>query len=391
MARSETVELVAAVTAEVDAAVSDFGRFGDSVKEAASEADKASDKVRSAADATDDLDSKSAAATGSLGALSSGFELVGLDQYAGALQGAAMATDFFSGIGQGLTLILELQSIQWLKNKIQIAANAVATAAATVATQAMAVAQWALNAAMDANPIALIIIAIVALVAGLVLLYKRSETARGIMNALWSALKSGAMAAVNAVTGAINGVIAAAASVITWFRNTWATITSLITTPIKTATDKISGWFGDVWDAVKDFPRDFGDLFTRVKNAITNALSGVGSGAIDTLRGWANSIIDVINKLIKAFNKLPGPDIPTIPHITATAAASAARTVAVATPSLGALLAGPAVAAGGAGTVVNIEVTGAVDPEGTARQIRRLLEGSSTRHGGTIVRGLRTV
>lgn len=56
--------------------------------------------------------------------------------------------------------------------------------AATVATQAMTAAQWLLNAALNANPIGLVVVAVTALVAGLVLAYKRSETFRNAVNAM---------------------------------------------------------------------------------------------------------------------------------------------------------------------------------------------------------------
>lgn len=151
-------------------------------------AEGASSRFADAAERTDNLDSKSAAATGSLGALSSGFELVGLDKYAVGLQSAAMATDFFSGVGQGLTLVLESQTLKKVKDTAATIANTTATVASTVASKtaaaaskAWAVAQRALNLALAANPIGLIVVAIAALVAGFVLAYKKSATFRDII------------------------------------------------------------------------------------------------------------------------------------------------------------------------------------------------------------------
>ncbi len=76
--------------------------------------------------------------------------------------------------------------------------------AVTIATKAWAAAQWVLNAALAANPIGLVIVGVAALVAGLVLLYKKSETARKIMNAMWDGMKKAADAAINFVLGRIN-------------------------------------------------------------------------------------------------------------------------------------------------------------------------------------------
>jgi hypothetical protein len=65
--------------------------------------------------------------------------------------------------------------------KAWAAAQAIATAA-----------QWAFNAALTANPIGLVVVAVAALVAGLVLLYRRFETVRNIVKALLAPLKAAA-------------------------------------------------------------------------------------------------------------------------------------------------------------------------------------------------------
>src|SRR5215471_17275668 len=59
----------------------------------------------------------------------------------------------------------------------------IATKVAAAASKAFAAAQWLLNAALDANPIGAIIIALIALGAGLVIAYKKSQTFRDIVHA----------------------------------------------------------------------------------------------------------------------------------------------------------------------------------------------------------------
>lgn len=78
----------------------------------------------------------------------------------------------------------------WVVNTAAMIANRVATIAGTVASKAMTAAQWLLNAALRANPIGLVITALVALGAGLVLAYKKSETFRNIVNGAWNAVKT---------------------------------------------------------------------------------------------------------------------------------------------------------------------------------------------------------
>lgn len=66
-----------------------------------------------------------------------------------------------------------------------------------VVTKAAAVVWRLLNLAFVGSPIGLIIVAILALVAGIVLLWKHSETFRKIVLAVWEAIKSAALAVVN--------------------------------------------------------------------------------------------------------------------------------------------------------------------------------------------------
>jgi F0F1-type ATP synthase assembly protein I len=78
-------------------------------------------------------------------------------------------------------------------------AQAVAQRVAAVAARVWAAAQWLLNAAMSANPIALIVIAIVGLVAAVVLAYKRFTWFRAVVDAVWGGIKTAIAAAWAAV------------------------------------------------------------------------------------------------------------------------------------------------------------------------------------------------
>ena len=70
-----------------------------------------------------------------------------------------------------------------------IIATAVAQKAVAVASNIWTVAQWALNAALTANPVGVVIMAIAALVAAVILAYKNSETFRNICDQVWKVVK----------------------------------------------------------------------------------------------------------------------------------------------------------------------------------------------------------
>jgi hypothetical protein len=71
---------------------------------------------------------------------------------------------------------------------VALGAQAVAMLAVRGATLAWSAAQWLLNAALAANPIGLVIIGIAALVAGVILAYKHSETFRRIVKAAFDGI-----------------------------------------------------------------------------------------------------------------------------------------------------------------------------------------------------------
>ena len=68
-------------------------------------------------------------------------------------------------------------------------AHTAATIASSVATKAAAVATRGLNLVLAMNPIGLVVAAVVLLIAGFVLLYKKSDTFRGLVDKLWAGMK----------------------------------------------------------------------------------------------------------------------------------------------------------------------------------------------------------
>lgn len=84
---------------------------------------------------------------------------------------------------------LASQAGMWLLNTARMAVFNTAFIVAKAATVAWTGAQWLLNAALSANPIGIVVMAIAALIAGLVLAYKNSETFRNIVHAVWNGIK----------------------------------------------------------------------------------------------------------------------------------------------------------------------------------------------------------
>jgi phage-related protein len=158
--------------------------------------------------------------------------------------------------------------------KVYAAAQAIARAA-TVAWTAV---QWLLNAALTANPIGLVVVAIGALVAGLILAWKNSETFRRI------------------VTAAFDAVKAAATFVLDFFRNNWKTIAVLISGPFAPLIALATNAFG-IRSALVNAATAILDFFRNHWKTIATIISG----PFAPLVALATNAFGIRSALISAF------------------------------------------------------------------------------------------
>ncbi len=147
---------------------------------------------------------------------------------------------------------------------------------ATTATKVATAAQWLWNTALSANPIGLIIIAIVGLVAGIVLLWQKNEAFRNFIKGAW-----------NVIWGAIKFVW-------DWTKKNWPYLLGILTGPIGMATvlivknwDKVKGAGIKVWNWIKDLPSNIGKALGKIAS-ILYAPWKAGFNLI--ARGWNNTI-----------------------------------------------------------------------------------------------------
>jgi hypothetical protein len=227
-------------------------------------------------------------------------------------------------------------------------AYAAASLVVKAATAAWTAVQWLLNAALNANPIGLVVIAIAALAAGIYLAYTRSATFRSIVTGAMEAVKD----AVQSLDRAFDALLAGARSAFNWITDHW----------------KLALFaFGPIGAAVYLIATNF----DKVKSAASGAFSAITS-AIQGLLGWVERLIDALGRirLPRLPNtRLPGPLLAPAPAYPGAGAQ---------TPR------GPGAGSAAAPAPVTINVYGAVDPEGTARAIRRILDRHDRRQGRTL-------
>lgn len=184
-------------------------------------------------------------------------------------------------------------------------AQRIAQVAGTAATGIATAAQWAWNAALIANPIGLIIVAIVAVVAALIILYKKSETARKIMDAVFKAIVAVVKWWFNNIVKRYFALLKKAFDVIVQVAKLWWQGVQKYFNFWKGAIQRIIGWVTGLRDNAKRIFNNIVRFVTRLPRRITSAARGMWDGI------W-NAFRNIINNVIAGWNNLSF----TLPSIT---------------------------------------------------------------------------
>lgn len=264
--------------------------------------------------------------------------------------------------------------------------------AAIPAIQAVATAaQWAWNAAMSANPLGLIIIAIAAVIAGIVLLVQNWDWVKETALEVWAAISSAASAAWDAISSA-------AGEVFDWLTGAWDSVVATVTA----GWDLISSTASGVWDAITGFVSDFIGWVTgpsgiqAVPNAIQTAfeaarkwVSDLFGRMSDTVTGFIDKIAGIPGRIRSALGRVQIPSwLRQIGGFLGFSAAAAAPTAYRHTQPLIAMsaanpfnaLAAPQTLSLG-GDVYEINITGAFDADDTAEKIRQVINRNARNRG----------
>ena len=165
-------------------------------------------------------------------------------------------------------------------------------------TKLWTAAQWLLNAAMSANPIALVVIAIAALVAAFVVLWNKSEAFRNFWIGLWDNVKAVASTAWEAITGffsaAWDTIKAVWDVVLGYFQTLWAGIQ----TTFSVVSEVLSGFFSAAWNAIKAIWDFVVGYYQGIWNGIKAVFSVVSSVLTSFFSAAWNGIKAVWNAVV---------------------------------------------------------------------------------------------
>lgn len=213
--------------------------------------------------------------------------------------------------------------------------------AAANAIKVVRTAILAMNAAMLANPIALIIAVIAGLVVAFVYLWNNVEGFRKFWINVWKKVKESASAAWTAIKNTFSNIGKwftdkfqqvqksgkdAMDKVKKWFSDTYRGITNTFS--------NIGGWFREkfqsAWSSIKNvfssWGSFFGGLWTKIKSKFGSIGSSLGKSMGDSVKSAMNKVlsaiekainkgIGLINSAIKLANKLPGIKVGTVAKV----------------------------------------------------------------------------
>jgi len=193
----------------------------------------------------------------------------------------------------------------------------IAANAAKIATVAWTAVQWLLNAALTANPIGLVVVAIAALVAGIIYAWNNCETFRTVVLAVWEAVKTGIGAAVDFIVGLLgqlggffssigSGLVSAWDSVISFFTGLpgliGSAIGSLVSSVINFFAPLVAG-VAAIMDAISAF---FSQSWYDIGFQIGAAIGSLISTVLNFLASLYDAAVSGLTALVTWVTGLPG-------------------------------------------------------------------------------------
>lgn len=227
----------------------------------------------------------------------------------GATNEANAAADPFawSNLGKVLGYVLGL-FVAWKAALLAVRGVMVAVSAAT---KAWAAVQWVLNAAMSANPIGLVVIAIAGLIAAGAWLVQNWDEIAAWWNDLWGGIAAWTVEKWDAITGTItgawdsiiSGITGFGVSILSGLQGAWDTASGAASA----AWEGIKGIVSGAWDAIVGGVADFGASLlagiTEAWNAVLEFFGGLNlfeSGAkllstfVDGIKSMASSVVESV-------------------------------------------------------------------------------------------------
>lgn len=279
--------------------------MGNKVEAAGKSAEKGARGIDTTAEASDELASKGSQAAGAMSGLG---DLIG-GPFGAAMQTGGIALQAAADSGDLLNAALENSIVSTARAKAQTVAKTVADKAQAVATRATTIAQKALNLAQRASPIGLIITGVLLLAGLFVLLYKRSDKFRAIVDKAMAVAKAGVgkvVGAFQALGPVVGKVMAFIGKIVGLYVKVYVTAFQVSVAVVKRVWEVIRGIVANVVGIIGDRIAGFRDKLTGAWDTIKQK----GVDAFHALLQPVQSIIDLVEHLLDKISSIHLPHIP---------------------------------------------------------------------------------
>lgn len=149
--------------------------------------------------------------------------------------------------------------------------------------------QTVLNFVMAMNPIGLIVLAIVGLIAVLVTLWNKSETFRNIVLGIFNAIKTGFEALINGIKIAINFVVNIFTSIIDFVKNNWQALLLFLVNPFAGAFKLLY----DNCDGFREFINNFINTIINFFKKLATNIKNIVIAVVDTIKSLPGKMISI--------------------------------------------------------------------------------------------------
>lgn len=169
----------------------------------------------------------------------------------------------------------------------------VVMAVVPVVTAAWTAAQWLLNAALNANPIGIVVIALAAFVAAIIYAWNNSQTFRNIVIGAWEAIKGVTLTVFGFISSFISGTINTVRGILNWFGGLGGLF---------------SGWIGNARNAIVNGFNSAVAFVGGIPGRILGALGNMGSllyqAGVNVVQGLINGIRNMIGAVGSAIGSV---------------------------------------------------------------------------------------
>lgn len=197
-----------------------------------------------------------------------------------------------AGVAAGFVTLKVAMAISSLISTITAAWTAYKTA-----NEGATIAQWLFNAALNANPIVLIVTLVAGLVVALITLWNAivsflKPILEGIKNTfttVWNAIKSTISTVLNAIQTTIT--------------NIWNAIKTTVTNVINSIKSVISSVFNAIKSTISSILNSIKSTFTSVWNSIKSTVSNVINGVKSTISSGLNAAKSTVSNILGAIKE----------------------------------------------------------------------------------------